>query len=111
MSVPVRAVFHFLKPAVLLSSSRSVDKSCRSVLIYKPGAAGWGLRVLSVSTAAAQGEQPLQGQRAALAALVKKTSHTGTAKGASAVRKILLQWGKKIPFSKNEKKKNLSRVY
>jgi len=33
----VRAVFHFLKPAVLLSSSRSVDKSCRSVLIYTLG--------------------------------------------------------------------------
>jgi len=67
--------------------------------------------VLSVSSVATQGEQPLQGQRDALAALVKKTSYTGTAKGASAVRRILLRWEKKIPFSKNEKKKNLPRVY
>lgn len=62
VSVSVRAVFHFLKAAVLLSSSRPADKSCRSVLIYT-GAGGcvcWEWAQL------AQGQGALQGQHSAL---------------------------------------------
>lgn len=54
--------------------------------------------------------QRLPGGAAPLDAFVKKISHTGTAKGAESVRRLLLGWGK-IPFSETEKKKNPFPIY
>lgn len=93
VSVSVRAVFHFLKAAVLLSSSRPADKSCRSVLIYT-GAGGcvcWEWAQL------AQGQRALQGQLSAL----ENLPHTHCRKCRTTEEAA----AGKITFYKTEKKK------
>lgn len=93
VSISVRAVFHFLKAAVLLSSSRPADKSCRSVLIYT-GAGGcvcWEWAQL------AQGQRALQGQLSAL----ENLPHTHCRKCRTTEEAA----AGKITFYKTEKKK------
>lgn len=98
----MRAVFHFLKAAVLLSSSRPGDKSCRFVLIYAgyPGAGGC---VCWEWAQPARGEGALQGQHSGLENLPH--THCRRCRASEEAAAAAAVVGKKYPLVKLRKKK------